>query len=112
MSGELYDDLVRAIRDKGMVAVVGAGVAIAATGRNQVAGWIGLLRHGVERIEGLGQTPTPQWAQRQIQVLDEAENGRGDMDDLLGVAEQISARLGARDNGEWVHAGWKTQWAR
>jgi hypothetical protein len=101
MGGALYDDLVGELRDGRIVAVGGAGVASATTDRNPRADWIGLLRHGVHRVADLRRLPSPQWVQRQTEVLDEATAGRGDLDDLLGVAEQISARLGAPDDGEW-----------
>lgn len=101
MGGELYDDLVKQICEKKVVAVVGAGVAIQATGGTPEAGWIGLLRHGVQRIVELGWAPPGRWAERACESLDEAQRGEGDVNTLLGVAEDITQYLGAPDNGEW-----------
>lgn len=94
------EGLVSDIRLGSVVAVVGAGVAIAASGGKPTAGWIGLLRDGIKRIEALNRVPAG-WATRQCAILDEAAAGGCDITDLLGVAEQISDRLGFPNDGEW-----------
>jgi hypothetical protein len=102
MTNRVRQDLIDDIRAGKVVAVVGAGVALAATGSKSVAGWIGLLRDGIERIEALKRAPHAGWAIRQRAVLEDAAAGRGDLTDLLGVAEQISERLGFPHDGEWL----------
>lgn len=101
MGGELYDDLVKQIRARRVLFVVGAGVSVQATGNNPVASWIGLLRNGVGRISGLNRAPSPSWAERQTAVLDAAARGTADTSELLGVAQQVSDRLGWRRDVEW-----------
>ena len=49
MSATLRDELAEAIARGQVVIVVGAGVSIAATGGEPVAGWGGLLEDGVDR---------------------------------------------------------------
>jgi hypothetical protein len=52
MSGTPRDDLGEAIAKRQVLVVVGAGVAVAAAGREQpAASWIGLLESGVRRCE-------------------------------------------------------------
>lgn len=101
MAHSLRQDLVADIRAGRVVAVVGAGVALAASGGKPVAGWIGLLQDGIARIEALNRAPHQDWANRQRAILADASAGRGDLTEMLSVAEQISARLGAPDDGEW-----------
>lgn len=101
MAHSVRQGLVDDIRAGRIVAVVGAGVALAATGNNPVAGWIGLLQDGIARIETLNRAPHQDWANRQRAILADASAGRGDLTEVLSVAEQISARLGAPDDGEW-----------
>lgn len=61
------------------------------------AGWKGLLSAGIEACENLrGQLLPHRWAERQREALD-----HGDMDELLGVAEIVSRKLGASRGGEF-----------
>lgn len=78
MGDELLDKL-RAEVDAGRVVfVVGAGVSIGATGRNPLAGWPGLLKHGVGRcVELLGSKLAPDWTARQLDSVErDAWSGR------------------------------------
>jgi SIR2-like domain len=95
MAQALIDDLKNQIEGKQAIAVVGAGVSIGATGDAPVASWTGLLKHGVARCQEVARPPAG-WADRQRAALD-----TGDLDELLGVAEQVSRRLGYPDDGEW-----------
>lgn len=79
-----------------MVAVVGAGVALATTKQNPVASWTGLLEHGVGRCEEVVRHLAAGWATR---VRDEIRSG--DLDDLLSAAGKIAAKLGAPRGGEY-----------
>ncbi len=85
------DDLREQVAKRQVVAIVGAGVSIAATGGAETASWIGLLRNGVARCESFGSPPPkPEWGERQRAALRE-----GDMNELLAVGSQIEGRLGA-----------------
>ena len=97
----LLDDLKDEIEAGRALLLVGAGVAIASTGRAPVASWPGLLRDGVERVATLGWTQSERWVERQLEILDEVEAGTADTGDLLSVAEQVENRLGAPNGPEW-----------
>jgi tetratricopeptide (TPR) repeat protein len=92
----LLDDLRNEIAEGHVLAIVGAGVSIGATGAEPVASWTGLLKNGVERCVEVAQPLPTGWAER---VRGEIESG--DMDDLLSAAEKISAKLGAPQGGEY-----------
>lgn len=97
MSRDLLDELSQQIARGRMLAVVGAGVSIAATGGDCLASWTGLLRHGAERcVEVAGPLPEG-WAE---QVR--AEIDSGDLDELLSAAEKISRKLGAPCGPEYA----------
>lgn len=92
----LFNELIERIAKGQVVAVVGAGVSLAATGGAEAAGWGGLLRLGIDRCADVAQPrPASGWADRQRSALD------GDLADLLSVAEQVSVRLGAPSGGEF-----------
>ena len=95
MSQVLIDDLRGQVAERQAIAIVGAGVSIGATGNAAVASWAGLLKDGVARCEDVARPPAG-WADRQRAALN-----TGDLDELLGVAEQVSRRLGYPDGGEW-----------
>jgi len=76
------------------LAVVGAGVSIAATCNAKPASWTGLLEHGVDHCHNLGQPPG--WADRV-----RAEIHSGNPEDLLSAAEKISRQLGAPQGSEF-----------
>jgi hypothetical protein len=50
-SGALYADLRQQIENGNAVAVIGAGVSIAATRNNAGASWAGLLQTGLTRCQ-------------------------------------------------------------
>jgi hypothetical protein len=101
MGGKVYDDLVEGIRERRVLVVVGAGVAVQATGNDPVASWIGLLRNGVDRVAELNRAPSPGWKKSQFDVLDSVTAGAADTRDLIGVAQQVADRLGWRRDIEW-----------
>src|SRR5262245_10132547 len=95
----LLDDLQRQIANGQVIAIVGAGVSIGATGAD-TASWIGLLKDGIARCEEVGNPrPNPGWGERQRAALDD-----GQLDELLSVASQIERRLRAPNGGEY--RGW------
>jgi hypothetical protein len=81
----LFNELIERIAKGQVVAVIGAGVSLAATGGAEAAGWGGLLRLGIDRCADVAQPRLASgWADRQRSALD------GDLADLLSVAEQVS----------------------
>lgn len=99
MSSTLLTDLQREVRQKRVLVIVGAGVSVGATAGTtfqQRASWRGLLSHGIERsIEVVTDLPSD-WATRL-----HADLNSPDLDDLLSVAERVSAKLGAPSGGEY-----------
>lgn len=93
---ELLDDLRSEIAKGHVLAIVGAGVSIGATGGDAVASWAGLVKSGIDRCVEVAQPLPTRWAER---VREELESG--DLDDLLSAAEKISAKLGAPAGGEY-----------
>jgi SIR2-like domain len=90
-----FDDLHQQMAKRQVIAIVGAGVSMGATGGAETASWVGLLRDGIKRCEHFGAPPKG-WGDRQREALE-----HGDLDDLLGVASQIENRLDAPDGGEY-----------
>ena len=101
MTDALKAELAERIAAKRMLVVVGTGVSLAATGNDKLASWKGLITSGIDRLVELGLRDAT-WAAGQKQLLE------GDLDDLLGVAEQVSRRLGWKQTepcgGDWN--GW------
>jgi hypothetical protein len=97
---ELEDELVNH-RDRVLV-ISGAGVTIATTERNASASWLGLLRNGVEYCATHCPGLPGGWAERMQAQLDQ-----GDVVEMISVAEDLSARLGFPDGGEY--ARWLTE---
>ena len=100
MPQQLIEDLRQEIASGRVIAIVGAGVSIGASGGAELASWRGLLEHGIGRCEAVGD-PKPQadWAATMGRLL------AGDLTDLLTVAEQVAKRLGAPEGpeyGEWL----------
>ena len=97
MDDPLIADLRQQIANGQAIAIIGAGVSIGATKNAPTASWVGLLKDGVARCEAVGNPRPPSgWGDRQRAALDGS-----DLDDLLGVAEQVSRRLGYPSGGEW-----------
>src|SRR5918995_2518805 len=99
MTDALKVELAERIAAKRVLVVVGTGVSLAATGGEKLASWKGLIASGVDRLVELGLRDA-KWATSQKELLE------GDLDDLLGVAEQVSRRLGwertdDRCGGDW-----------
>ncbi|MGH8906507.1 MAG: HEAT repeat domain-containing protein, partial [Egibacteraceae bacterium] len=92
----LVEDLVAQIAAGQVVAVVGAGVSISASGGAPAASWTGLLTSGVDRCEQVVRGLPPRWGGR---VRDEICSG--DLDDLLSAAEKVTSKLGGREAGEY-----------
>jgi tetratricopeptide (TPR) repeat protein len=98
MGNLLLKDLQREIDVGNVIAVIGAGVSIAATNNKPAASWRGLLHHGVGHCRELKSLTgvDDKWAER---VHDEINSG--DLDDMLSAAEKIARRLGAPKGGEY-----------
>jgi SIR2-like protein len=99
MSSTLIEDLQREVSLKRVLVVVGAGVSVGATAgtpSQQLASWRGLLGHGIERSITVVPDLPSDWATRL-----HADLNSTDLDDLLSVAERVSAKLGAPSGGEY-----------
>ena len=95
---ELLEDLQKQITQRQLLVVVGTGVSIGATNNAPTASWLGLLRDGIARCEEVGiPRPKPGWGDRQRAALAAPE-----MHELLAIASQIEALLGAPDGGEYA----------
>ena len=96
VSQQLIEELRQEIANQRVIAIVGAGVSIGASGGAGLASWRGLLEHGIGRCEAVGE-PKPQadWADTMGKLL------ASDMTDLLTVAEQVAQRLGAPEGAEY-----------
>ncbi len=97
---DLQDELVHH-RDRVLV-VAGAGVSIASTDRNPIASWLGLLRNGVEHCASYCSRLPDGWSARMQDQLQ-----KGDLVEMLSVAEDISTRLGFPNGGEYMR--WLTK---
>jgi hypothetical protein len=98
---ELREDLRAGVANGRMLAVVGAGVSIAASGDPDIASWTGLLRDGTERCVAVAGSLPEGWAERV-----RAEIDSGDLDELLSAAEKIARKLGSpcgEEYARWLH---------
>ena len=95
MNRLLIDDLKQSIANRRAIAIIGAGVSMGATSDAPAASWTQLLEDGISRCEKLGRTSVG-WGDRQRAAL------QSDLDDLLGVAEQVARKLGYPNGREWA----------
>lgn len=95
MADSLHDDLVEQIDKQQVVAVIGAGVSMAATEGAEVAGWVGLLRHGSQRCREVAGLNDAAFNALTTQI------DSGDLDQMIGAAELIERKLGAPHGGEF-----------
>jgi hypothetical protein len=102
MTDALKAELGERIAVGNVLAVTGTGISIAATRNNPLASWTGLITNGIEHCVGLGLRDA-EWGEQQ-----KAQLKNGDVGDLLGVAEEVSHRLGWQKHdpcgGDWN--GW------
>jgi SIR2-like domain len=94
--GLLVDDLRRQLARGRVVAIVGAGVSVAATRDSPVASWLGLLEDGISRCEELFLTLPDGWGEKLRMQL-----RSGDIEGLLAVADDVARALGAPRGGEY-----------
>ena len=92
----LEEDLRREIARGRVIAVVGAGVAAAASRDASAASWVGLLEDGISRCEQVFIGLPAGWADEQRAKLHSS-----DVRDLLAVAEEIERVLHAPAGGEY-----------
>jgi hypothetical protein len=83
-----------------LVIVAGAGVSIAASGGNELASWVGLLRNGIEVASSVGQPLPVHWKKHAQAELEMAVNDSY-TPSLISVAEKVTTALGGRDSGEF-----------
>lgn len=96
MSTLLIEDLRRQVAQRQIAVIFGTGVSVASTNGAPTAAWKGLLLHGIEQAATFGRNLPEGWRDRQLDAIN-----RGDLDEWLGVAEQIARRLGAPKGGEY-----------
>jgi hypothetical protein len=100
-SDPLMRDLRKEIARKDVLAILGAGVSIAATRGARVASWEGLLHNGVERCAEIVRPKLPgDWAARVLSQVDSP-----DLDDRLAATGIISSKLQAMggEYARWLH---------
>jgi tetratricopeptide (TPR) repeat protein len=91
------DDLRAEVAAGHAVVIVGAGVSVAATAGTPTASWVGLLNDGVTFCEALlGPSLPSGWAERH-----RSQVASGDLDELVGAAEDLTRRLGGPTGGEF-----------
>jgi ppGpp synthetase/RelA/SpoT-type nucleotidyltranferase len=86
-------DVVGAIHRRQVLVVVGAGVAIDASGNRQTASWLGLLRNGLTTLQDLHIDEA--WAKGELNRLGSAST---DALALSFLAEQLRERMRASGN--------------
>ena len=102
---DLTADLRTQITAGRVVAFVGAGVSIGASGSEPLARCDGLLQSGIRRCEEVNAHLPPGWGDRV-----RAEIASGDMDDLLSAAEKVTSKLGGLEAGS-TRSGCRMPWA-
>jgi hypothetical protein len=95
----LIEDLRTQIEKGSVLVVVGAGISVAATRRNALASWTGLLKHGVSRCVDVATALPEGWAERVNAQIDS-----NDPLEMVSAAENISQRLGYPEGG--VYRKW------
>lgn len=99
---DYVERLKAAVSSKQAILILGTGVSKAISGGAGTADWIGLLRDGIKRLGN--RSDLQSWGALQELALDDALE-RDDLDGLLGVASQISAKLkasGAQAYSDWL----------
>lgn len=112
----ILDDLCKEVAKVRVVAVVGAGISIATT-QNQkvddqpVAGWLGLVRHGLDRCRSLGGSLVNEgWCQAIENLIGLGEKGH--LPSLLAAAELIQQQLQHGGLSEREESGEFRLWLR
>jgi hypothetical protein len=99
-SDEYYEQHTANLRDQlasgNIITIAGAGVSVAATKGNRLAGWIGLLKHGIDHCVANVADTDSRWGQRQHVALDE-----GTLEELISVARHIEKKLGGTKDGRF-----------
>lgn len=94
----LLDDLKSRIASRQVVVVAGTGVSLAATERNELAGWPGLLKSGVERCCELFPTRLDTgWKKKRLEECESL-----DLQDVVSVAGRISSELKSDRPGDFA----------
>jgi len=91
------EDLRKDIADGRAVIIVGAGISIQATDREECASWTGLLRHGVRHCADVNADLSDTWLGIVGQEIDS-----GDLDDLLSAAEKVRALADLQEIWEYI----------
>lgn len=99
-SQEYYEQHTAALRDElasgNIITIAGAGVSVAATRGSPLAGWVGLLKHGIEHCVANVSGTDERWGRRQREALDE-----GTVEELISVARHVESKLGGTTDGRF-----------
>lgn len=98
---DYLDRLKAAVSSRQAILILGTGVSKALSGGASSADWVGLLRNGISQASRRSELGS--WSALQELALDDALE-RDDLDALLGVASQVSAKLKAP--GTQAFADW------
>jgi hypothetical protein len=96
---EPVEALRRAIAQGEVLVVVGSGVSVAATGGAKCASLSGLLWNGIAWCESHLHSLPARWGDRSRESL-----ASGDLDEMLGVASQIEAKLSGSEFRAWLRS--------
>ena len=114
MTEGLLNDLCGEVAKEGVVVVVGAGVSILTT-KNQVvdghpvAGWLGLIRHGLKRCRDL-RSGHEEWQTTVESLIDLGEKGH--LPSLLAAADLIQQELQQGSSYSGARSGEFTSWLK
>src|SRR5450432_476615 len=90
------EDLKKDIAEGRAVLVVGAGVAMQATGGQACASWTGLLRNGARYCVDLDSSLRDKWLGKVESDIDS-----DDPEELILAAERVTTKLGGRSGGPY-----------
>jgi len=101
-SPSIPEHLRKAIRNRQVVIVVGAGVSIQATGNAPAASWNGLIKLGIERCTEIDSKRKGRWEQNALSRLDSEFP-----DEFLGLANEVARVIGGNGQvpgrfGQWL----------
>ncbi|MFT2817161.1 SIR2 family protein [Leifsonia sp. A12D58] len=87
-------ELIEAFRSRSAVLVVGTGASQAISQQNELSGWIGLVRDGIDHLVKIG-VKDDRWKQAVVGMIDAASDD--DSSFLLQAATQVGDALKATD---------------
>ncbi len=99
MTEHMLSSLRDRIKSNNVILVLGAGVGLGASSGSAVAGWKGLLEHGLQRCADVVPGVRLSWLERSREQLREAfENN--EVDEIVAIGSAIERKLN-RESGEF-----------